>query len=142
MMISFSNWASWVWPIVSEPEAMPSDVYPIMAQLAFGQELGHRNRLNQCDLQIRHRSNLSTEHSDQINQMKQMAIWCSKRYRKDVDASLVMLCLVILTISRSKSLSDQTSSIVYCYWAFAKDTEPTAERRRKTFVGFINSKFE
>ena len=66
MMISFSNWASWVLPIGSEPEAMPSNVYPIMAQLAFGQELGRRNRLNQCDLQIRHRSNSSTEHSDQI----------------------------------------------------------------------------
>ena len=70
MMISFSNWASWVLPIGSEPEAMPSDVYPIMAQLAFGQELGCRNRLNQCDLQIRHRSNSSTEHSDQIKSIR------------------------------------------------------------------------
>ena len=71
-----------------------------------------------------------------------MAIWCSKWYREDVDASLVMLRLVILTISRSKSLSDQTSSNCSAIGLVAKDTETEVERNPKPFavLSFLNSK--
>jgi hypothetical protein len=48
----------------------------------------------------------------------------------------------ILTIPRSKSLSDQTSSNCSVIGLVAKDTETTVERPLKTFCSFIISKLK
>ena len=139
-MISFSNWASWVltgWQW-ARGYAFRRLSHHSSAGFRPGARASKSSVICKSGIVRIRRQNIQVK----VNQIRQAVIWFSEQYSKDVAASLVVPRLVILTISRSKSLSDQTSSIVYCCWAFAKDTEPTAERKRKTFVGFINSKFE